>query len=205
MSVLQPCGGNEVSQMSPRQRPNGFTLVELLVGIFTSLVVMGGIYSLLNSQQITFSNQEQIAEMTQNVRTVMDLMSREVRLAGYKPSGSVFNGIATAQPSTIRLLADINQDGAVAGNIEDITYSYDNGTLQILRNGVGLPVAENITNLAFLYTLADGSSSSNPGSLANIRKVRISITARTRAPDLTTGQYRTITMATDVVPRNLGI
>jgi hypothetical protein len=41
--------------------------------------------------------------------------------------------------------------GAISGNTEDITYSYNSGTLQICRsiNGVVLPVAENITSLAF--------------------------------------------------------
>ena len=189
--------------MASRPRHGGFTLVELLIGIFTSLILMAGIYSVLNSQQTTFYNQEQINEMNQNIRAVMDLMSREVRVAGYKTSTAVFNGIATAQPGTIRLLADINQDGSILGDTEDVTYSYDVNPLRICRNGVSLPIAENITSLTFVYTLADGTTTSSTGSLDTIRKVRISITARTKYPDLSTGQYRTITLSSDVTPRNL--
>jgi type IV pilus assembly protein PilW len=178
-------------------------MVELLIAIVTSLVLLAGIYSVFHSQHVAFSSQEQINEMNQNIRAVMDLMTREVRLAGYKTSTSVFNGIATAQPSTIRLFADINQDGNILGDTEDVTYSYDVNALRICRNGASLPIAENITNLTFLYTLADGTTTSNPGSLASIRKVKISVTGRTANPDLGTGRYRTITLTSDVTPRNL--
>ena len=189
--------------MGSKPRHSGFTLVELMIGILASLIILAGIYGVFQSQQVAFSNQEQINEMNQNIRAVMDLMAREVRLAGYKTSTAVFNGIATAQPGTIRLLADINQDGSILGDTEDVTYSYDVNTLRICRNGVSLPIAENITDLTFIYTLADGTTTSSPGSLDTIRKVRISITARTKYPDLSTGQYRTFSLSSDVTPRNL--
>jgi type IV pilus assembly protein PilW len=178
-------------------------MVELLIAIATSLFILAGIYSVFQSQQVAFSSQEQINEMNQSIRAVMDLMTREVRLAGYKTSTSIFNGVATAQPSTIRLVADINQDGNILGDSEDVTYSYDVNTLRICRNGINLPVAENITDLTFVYTLADGTTTSSPGDLASIRKVGISITARTKNPVPSTGQYRTITLTSGVTPRNL--
>ena len=184
-------------------KPNGFSMVELLLAIVISLVLMAGVYTVFQSQQVAFSSQEQINEMNQNIRAVLDLMTREVRLAGYKTSSSSFNGIATAQLSTIEVLADINQDGIILGDTEDVTYSYNANTLQISRNGVNLPIADNITNLTFVYTLVDGTTSSSPGSLANIRKVGISITARTKNPVVSTGQYWTITLTSDVTPRNL--
>lgn len=192
-----------MSPVASRSRDSGFFIVELVIAILISLILLASIYSVFTSQQIAFSRQERIAEMNQSMRAAMDRISREVRLAGYKTSTEAFNGIATAQPSTIRLLADVNQDGTISGDTEDVTYSYNANTLQILRNGASLPIAENITNLAFLYTLADGTTTSSPGSLASIRKVNISITGRTAVPDLATGQYPTIMLSSDVTPRNL--
>jgi len=186
-----------------KPRHSGFTLVELLIGISVSLITLAGIYSLFQSQQVAFSNQEQLNEMNQNIRAAMDLMAREVRLAGYKTETAASIGIYDAQPTIIKFKADIDQDGSILGDTEDVTYSYDVNTLRICRNGVSLPLAENITNLTFVYTLADGTTTSNPGSLDNIRKVRISITARTKYPDPSTGQYRTFTLSSDVTPRNL--
>jgi type IV pilus assembly protein PilW len=186
-------------------KETGFTLVELLAVIFLSGVIMAAIYSLFISQHVAFSAQEQMAEMNQNLRVSLDQMSREIRLAGYKNSTSTFNGIATAQPATIRILADLNQDGDCLDDDEDITYSYDANTMQIWRNTPDLPIADHITNLSFTYTLADGTTSSNPASLASIRKVTISITAQTAKPNQRTGLYRTFTLTSDVMPRNLAL
>jgi len=184
-------------------RSSGFTLVELLGVLVIFAVVMAGTYSLLISQQRAYGIQEQINEMNQNARAAMDLMTREIRLAGYKKSTATFNGIAIAQSTTIRILADLDQNGDTLGNNEDVTYSYDAGTMQVWRNSINFPLAENITNLTFVYTMADGTTTSNPGNLADIRKVTISITARTTYPDPGTSQYRTVTLTSDVTPRNM--
>lgn len=182
-----------------RSGVDGFTLVELLAAILISGIVLAGIYSVFISQQKAFSIQDRIAEMNQNSRSAMDLMTRQIRLAGYKPATASFSGIVTAQGNTLRILADLNQDGNTTGDGEDVTYSYNADTRQILRNAV--PIAENITSLNFVYTLTDGTTTATPASLADIRKVAISVTARTAYPDPNTGQYRTMT--SDVTPRNL--
>ena len=183
-----------------RLRNGGFSLVEFLAVILVSGIALTGVYSIFISQQKAFSGQERVAEMNQNIRAVMDLMTREIRLAGYRTPGAAFNGIATAQPSTIRILADLNQDGDTVDNNEDIIYSYNAGTLQIWRNGSTFPVAENITNLTLTYRDANNNITA---VLANIRKVTISITARSAYLDPNTGQYRTLTLTSDVTPRNL--
>ena len=181
---------------------NGFTLVELLAGILISAIILAGLYGVFFSQQKAYSAQEQVAEMNQNIRAALDLMTREIRLAGYKTSTSTFNGIATATSGSIRILADLNQDGDTADDNEDITYTYNPEDLQICRNGVSLPIADNITSLSFLYTMEDGTVTSSPANLSNIRMIRISVAARTSFPDRS-GAYRTITLSTDVTPRNL--
>jgi len=185
-----------------KNRQGGFTLIELLAGILITGVLLAALYYVFTSQQQAFSAQEQVAEMNQNIRAALDLMTREIRLAGYKNSTSTFNGIQTASSNTIRVLADLNQNGDTSGANEDITYTYDAGTMQIWRNDVSLPIADNITNLSFSYTLVDGSVTTTPSNPANIRKVTITITARTTHPDHA-GLYRTITLTTDVTPRNL--
>ncbi|MFH1763840.1 MAG: prepilin-type N-terminal cleavage/methylation domain-containing protein [Gemmatimonadota bacterium] len=186
-------------------RKNGFTIIELLAGILISGIVLAGLYGVFFSQQMAFSAQEQTAEMTQNIRAALDLMTREIRLAGYKTSTSSFSGVASATSTSIRVLADLNQDGNTSGENENIEYTYNAGTLQICRNGVNLPVADNITSLSFVYTLADGTVTSSPANPANIRKIALSVTARTAHRDRGTGAYRTITQISDVTPRNLAL
>jgi len=183
-------------------RKTGFSLIELLAGILISGILLAGLYSVFFSQNQAFSVQEQIAEMNQNIRGALDLMTREIRLAGYKTSTSTFNGIATATSDSLRILADLNQDGDAADDNEDIAYTYNSGPKQICRNGAGLPVADNITSLSFQYTLKDGTVTSAPADLADIRKITVSITARTTHPDRS-GSYRSITLSSDITPRNL--
>ena len=183
-------------------RQTGFTIIELLAGILISAVLLASLYSVFFSQQQAFSAQEQIAEMSQNIRAAQDLMTREIRLAGYKTSTSAFSGIATATSNSIRIHADLNQNGDTADENEDITYTYNSGAKQICRNGVGLPVADNITDLFFQYTLKDGTVTSTPAILADIRKITVSISARTTHPDRR-GVYRNITLTSDITPRNL--
>jgi type IV pilus assembly protein PilW len=183
-------------------RQTGFSLIELLAGILISAVLLASLYSVFFSQQEAFSAQEQIAEMSQNIRAAQDLMTREIRLAGYKTSTSTFSGIATATSDSIRILTDLNQNGDTADENEDITYTYNSAAKQICRNGVGLPVADNITSVSFQYTLKDGTVTSAPANPADIRKISVSITARTNHPDRS-GSYRSITLSSDVTPRNL--
>jgi type IV pilus assembly protein PilW len=185
------------------RKKNGFTMIELLASILISVVLLAGFYSVFFSQQTAFSAQEQVAEMNQNIRAALDLMTREIRLAGYKNSTSTFNGVATATSNSIRILADLNQDGDTADDDEDISYTYNAGARQICRNGITLPVADNITNLSFQYTLKDGTVTSAPANLADIRKITLSITARTTRPDQGTATYRSITLSSDITPRNL--
>lgn len=182
----------------------GFTLIELLAALLISALVLGGIYGVFLSQQRAFAAQERILEANQNLRAVMDLMTREIRLAGYRRAGSAFDGIAVAQASQIRILADLNQDGDTLDPQEDITYRYDGDSLQIWRNAGGdLLLAENILDFRLDYTLADGSITASPANLAEIRKVTVSITVRTAWADPATGQHRSLTSTSDVTPRNL--
>jgi type IV pilus assembly protein PilW len=189
-----------------KARQGGFTLIELLVAILISGIVLAALYTVFISQEMAFSNQEQVAEMNQNIRAALDLMTREIRLAGYKTSTSAFNGIQTATGTSIGILADLDQNGDTLGTNENITYSYNPDTLQIFRNsGTTEVVADNITSLSLVYSLKNGTTTSTPAVLSDIRKVAISITARTAYPDRSTGTYRTITLTTDVTPRNLAL
>jgi type IV pilus assembly protein PilW len=171
---------------------------------------LGATYSIFISQNKQISKQDKIVELKQNVRAAMDMMSREVRMAGYdpKPCASSFDGI-TVSSAQLELKADLSGGGvvgAVASGINDewIIYAYDSTNKVITRKVVNVdstpqPFAENIT--AFTFSLLDGSDSVTTIP-ANIRKVRLTITGRTFAP-IEDGSYPTYTLSADVYARNL--
>ena len=61
----------------------GISLIEILIALVISAILMAGIYQMFIRQQKTYTTQEQIAEMQQNVRIAINKMIREIRMAGF--------------------------------------------------------------------------------------------------------------------------
>lgn len=173
----------------------GFTLVELLVAMAVSLLAMGAIYSTFLSQFKSYQVQEEIAAMQQNIRAAMYHMQRDIRMAGYDPTGDAGAAIEIANVAELQFKIDENGDGNFTGTSppndpnEQIRYALTNDA-----NGDGIadgspcnlgreiwsgglqPVAENIDALNFVYLDAAGNPTA---TLADIRSVEITIVART--------------------------
>ena len=122
-------------------RKTGYTLIELLAGILISAVVLASLYSVFTSSALGLQRPGAGLGNDPEHSRRAGPHDAEIRLAGYKNSVSTFNGIQTAGPSTIRIVADLNQDGDTLDTDEDIAYTFNSGTLQICRNGVSLPIA----------------------------------------------------------------
>lgn len=61
---------------------SGFSLLELLVGALLTVGLLGVVFGLLNSNQQVFVSQSTVTDMNQNVRTAVDLLTRDVQSAG---------------------------------------------------------------------------------------------------------------------------
>lgn len=195
----------------PREE-SGLSLVELLVAMTTGLVVFGGFYSIFTIHNKTFSKQELIVEMQQNVRAAMDMMSREIRMAGYDPcsvnsdsnNDNHFFGV-TVNSSWLQINADLDGNGSIdASSQENIVYAFDAAKRKITRNiGAGAQsFAENIDSFTFVYL--DGSGNVTAVS-ASVCQIRITITGRTAKPDpayTANGGYRTYALTSVVALRN---
>ena len=68
---------------SPKNKESGFTLVELLIAMTIGLIILAALSSTFLIQRKTYDVQEQIVEMVQTARAAMDMMTREIRMAGY--------------------------------------------------------------------------------------------------------------------------
>ncbi|NVL90370.1 MAG: prepilin-type N-terminal cleavage/methylation domain-containing protein [Desulfobacterales bacterium] len=189
---------------SLKNRERGFTLIELLIAMAISGIVLSAIVSTFIIQRKSYDVQEQITEMVQSARAAMDMMTREIRMAGYDPTGAGFDGIPY-NDSQLQIFTDLNDDGTPDDSNENITYTYDGTNLQIDRNtgGGGQPFAENIQSFIFAYLDSAGSATT---TTADIRQIQITIIARTakRDPDYSpNGGYRTYTLTSLITPPNL--
>jgi len=208
----------------------GFTLTEVLLTMIISSMVMGGICSTFYSQQNSYVTQDQRCMMQQNLRAAMYFMEREIRMAGLDPTGDAGAGIQTANPSSIRITRDLNNNGNTTDADEDIIYALydedgdsDNDLGRNDVNGAGVELlAENIDAVNFVYLDENGASTTNP---SEARSVQISLVARADRPDRgyqnTTvyqnqsgdpiftppagDKYRRKMLSTEVMCRNLGL
>lgn len=182
------------------------TVAELLAAVVMTAASMGAMYSMMIAQNQVFSAQDRAVEMDQTARTIMTMISRELRMAGYNPvQGISFNGI-TYDPVQLRIQADLNGNGVRTDTNEDITYSFDEANRRLLRTAPNsLIVFQNIQAFTFSYLDGNGKATTNS---ANIRQVMVSIKARAAYRDPTYPEnngYRTLTLQSRVTPRDLGL
>lgn len=196
----------------------GFTLIELLIAMAVGLGLLGAMYGVFTMHNKTFTTQEQIAEMQQSARAAMDLMAREIRMAGYDPLGSASAGIVSAASDSITFTLDITDsagtgspDGDTGDSNEYITYAlYTADGIQKLgrkstSTATNQPVAEHVQSLAFQYRNAAGGITA---TTADIRRIQVAITVQTSRPDpeyTPNGGYRQYTLTSVIIPRNLGL
>lgn len=144
----------------------GFTLLELMICVVLTLVVLAGIFQLLESNRSTYASGETRINVQQNARVGMDEISRELRMTGYYPenfdtnAGNDLTNVNAIQLATSNALAIFGDaDGSGASNV--FLFCLDGDVLRRKRavSGVlaaytcagGDALAEGVTNLRFGY------------------------------------------------------
>ncbi len=189
-----------------KNHEHGFTLIEAVIALAITLLLTSVAVSIFNVQRKSYSMQEQVTEMQQNMRAALDMMVREIRMAGYDPTETSLAGIGTNTVTSLQILADLDGNGTSTGTNENITYRYYNATdatypRQIRRNtGAGFqPFIENVEDCNFLYYDSYGIATSTASS---IRQIQITLTGRTSKTNPGFG-YSYGTMTSLVIPENL--
>ena len=91
-----------------KNNEHGFSIVELVISLAITLMLLGVAIRMFNVQQDAYNSQEQVTDLHQNIRTSMDAMSREIRMAGCMVVGT--STIKTSGTSTITFLGDVDGD-----------------------------------------------------------------------------------------------
>jgi type IV pilus assembly protein PilW len=180
---------------------NGFTLIEIMVAIAISSIVITSMYEIFYSQQRSYINQDQVAEMQQNLRAGLYLTTKDIRSAGFDPTRSGRFGFVVdfAAPdnifdpdinyavdkNVIAFTVDDSADGFIQSNdAELIAYRLNDNNLERyifnIDNKGWQIVANNIDALDFVYLDQNGAVTNNP---ANFRAVEISLLVKTGKKD----------------------
>jgi len=178
-----------------RAPDKGFTLVELTIAIAIFSVFFAAVYGLLASVNQCTTSTEVRSEIMQKLRTRIDFMEQDIRMAGLDRFKTAAAGIEFAGDLSLRFTADRNlsggidvpdlADGIQEGDLEDITYEWDSANRllkQYLPAGTAddwEAVAYNVVDFKFTYLDADGNPISPPGNgptKDNIRAVLVTMT-----------------------------
>jgi prepilin-type N-terminal cleavage/methylation domain-containing protein len=169
-------GNNRLLKQSvPNEK--GVTLIELLVVLVISGIVVGGIYKVFVVQTRAYTVQDQVAEVQQDVRGAMEIMVRDIRMAGFQNNSFALNNPAGSALISSNRIVPLN-DSAITVNYEYIpsagppvayTVAYTLVGTNLFRtfNGVQdpLPLLSNVTNLNFSY----GIDANGDGIIDGIR------------------------------------
>jgi len=134
---------NNFSAQLRRQRETGFTLIETMVTVAVLIIVLGVVFSYIGRLQRVYKAEETKVDATQESRTVLDSLQRELHQAGYPGHNmwgpNVLNvpivndarnavGIVKISPSDLWFEGDVDNNGQV----ESVRYT--------LMDAAGAPV-----------------------------------------------------------------
>ena len=130
----------------------GFTLIEVMIAIAIAAITVAGLYGLFTIQSRQLLTQDLQMEMNQNLRFATDMVTRNIRMAGYGTSGYVSGELGPTNPGNSSpnslLPVIIPWDANGANGTDAITVVYADPSLMMdTRNDV--LEACNTTSLTF--------------------------------------------------------
>lgn len=202
----------------------GVTLIELLIALIILGIVSGAIYQLFIAQTRAYTVQDQVVEVQQSVRSAMEILLRDLRMAGYDDDSGASTVTVPVPIVTPVQTSDITvsyeyYDGILAQyQRHTIRYWRDAGSSTLFRqrtiNAVAEadePLLENVDVLTFTYGVdtnedrnVDNWVAADDVGVSKVIAVRVLLTARPSQtnPDVETRvSPRTLTSA--VIFRNI--
>jgi type IV pilus assembly protein PilW len=156
-------------------RQDGFTIVEVLVALSIFLLILMGIMQVFEPSNLAYQASQRKLNVQQNGRVAMDVMVRQIRMAGYFPE-NIDTNIANDQTNSIEIATD--QALAIAGDLDGsgasnaFFFCLDSGGLRRVRGARGVAgsytcssgdvLAESVTNLGFAYYDANNNPVPDP-------------------------------------------
>jgi hypothetical protein len=191
--------------MHRRRSTRGISTAEILVGSALALMAIASMFSVFRAQTSAMAVQSAYAQSQNVTRTLMDLITRELRMAAYDPTDLAIpttvgscpgmnSGIMQARADLLQFRQDLNGDGDVADAGETVTYDFASG--QIRRqdgNGEAVVIADGVPDNGFRFRYYDANQppielapAGSPAELSQNQRncvAKIMVTARADIPN----------------------
>jgi len=189
------------------RRTAGFSLTELLVSSFVASVILASLVGFAAAERRFFHRAQEQLTANQTLRLILDVLSRDLRQAGFDARGTAVEPVVAATSTTLVLQQDDDGDGIVdTGSTEIITYAFrpEAGTLSRVVGRQSMPLVTGLPADGFQLSYMDSAGAAldpDTGGLdatdrAAIRRVRVDLLARATSGEPLAG------VVTDVALRN---
>ena len=181
---------------------DGFTVTELVLALAMMMMVMAAMFSLLISLNRTYTTQNVTAGVQQVTRAGINIMTRDIRMAGLNPLKINQIGILEASVDKIRFQHDTNGNGTIESDQDEDTAYLLNRNHQLIRQKDGntrsnKSLINHVEDLTFKYVDRNDEETS---ILDDIHSVEISLMVREPAGS---NKFVSRTYSTRVICRNL--
>ena len=149
----------------------GFSLPELLVSLAVLGLVLAGIFGFVHEGVGVYTGGVARVEAQQAARVGLERMVKELREAGYDPTGAGIAPIVTAAPDRVTFQRDLNKNGIVDATSERVTFLLRAGD-SVLRRDAGAgaqPIVQGVRRLTLTYFDRAGAFTTDPARVASIR------------------------------------
>jgi len=196
---------------------SGLTLVELMIVLVLSLFLMAAVYLTFQVQKGTSDTQHEVVAVQQDVRALMDIMARDIRMAGCDPTMNSNAGLLAAQCSStgIGFTMDLNDDGDTADADEQVRYTYAGTVLTRTVGGVATELTTRATDFSLAFLDANNAVivPTGPGGVLqdteaevrSVRSVRVTLQLQSAKKDPDINDFIRRTMTRQLKMRNLGL
>jgi len=203
-------------------RRKGTTLIELLIVLVISGLMIGGTYRLFVAQSKAYNVQDQVVEVQQGIRSVMEILLRDLRMTGFdddSPNSKITIStpliagdhsitVSYEYDNTTQYIITYSRDASTSKLTRQLTTTKDDGSTIVSPSETLL---ENVDALDFTY----GVDTNDDGALDNwvpaggigtakVVAVRVNLIAR---PDQTNQDVKNLisprTLNSIVTLRNL--
>jgi len=136
-----------------RDSEQGFTLAELMIATATLLVVLSSALAFFSRGQSVYTNERVTLDMVQDMRTVFDRFTNEIRMAG---SGlPAPRGVIEGSPTTLIVRGDFNNIATIITSVSPITVAgsaatFPVGTTAGFAAGQTISFINNLTGVSAL-------------------------------------------------------
>lgn len=202
----------------------GFTLVELLMSMLIFGIILMSVFVIYRVHQQHYTNQLSVTDMQQNSRVAINVLSRDIRMAGFDDPDTPVAQIINAEQDLFYFTYDLNEDGDVSDAGEHIAYDLytsadgtptlgrttNNAPITVTQispthhevtNPVHQPAAENIERLEFLYLDKNGNVTAAEDQ---VRSVVLTVVARDKWPSQDFTNNQTYIPASNLASYNTG-